>query len=110
MTYDKLIKYASVNKDETFIFFYLTLPEFSFSRWLSFVFLSAELSQSRWAVYQNGKLEILLDYIGGLPNSHLFSLFCLSRTLIFFKDGIGLCSRKKSPFPSPGMSIDLIWS
>lgn len=28
------------------------------SRWLSFVFLSADVSQSRWAVYQNGKLEI----------------------------------------------------
>ena len=56
------------------------------SRWLSFVCLSADVSQSRWAVYQNGKLEILLDDIGGLPNSHLFSLFCLSRTLIFFKN------------------------
>ena len=38
MTYNKLIKYAFVDKDETFIFFYLTLPEFSFSRWLSFGF------------------------------------------------------------------------
>ena len=38
MTYNKLMKYTSVNKDETFIFFYLTLPEFSFSRWLSFGF------------------------------------------------------------------------
>lgn len=67
-------------------------------------------SQCRWAVYHNGKLEILLDNIGGLPNSHLFSLFHLSRTLIFFENGIGLCSRKKNPFSSPGMSIDLVWS
>ena len=32
MTYDKLIKYTFVNKDETFIFFvYLICPEFGFS-------------------------------------------------------------------------------
>ena len=35
VVYNKLIKYAFVNKDETFVFsLYLILPKFGFSSWL----------------------------------------------------------------------------